>query len=93
LSNLSISSASTSTLSPPHPAYQPPQYLSTTDEYLPPPEEVDLDSDDDEQSPEEKAEWRDERFEQLFPSGVDPLFERFVKRISEADGAGGQVLR
>lgn len=92
LSTLSISSPTTTTLLPPHPAYQPPQYLSTTDEYLPPPSEIDIDSDDG-QSPEEKAEWRDERFEQLLPSGIDPLFERFVKRISEADGASTQVLR
>ena len=95
ISTLSLSSSSApTTLEPPHPAYQPPQYLSTTDEYLPPPEEMDIDGDDDDdETAEDKAEWNDERFEQLLPSGIDPLFERFVKRISDSDGADNQVLR
>lgn len=94
IASLSLAPASSSSLAPPHPAYWPAQYLYTTDEYLPPPEEVDYDSDDDKnESAEQKAEWRDERFQQMLTKGIDPLFERFVRRLADAEGASEQVLR
>lgn len=92
LSTLSITPTST-TLAPPHPAYLPAQYITTIDEYLPPPEDVDMDDDDEDESAEQTAEWRDERFEQMLTKGIDPLFERFVRRLGDAEGARGQVLR
>lgn len=82
-------------LGPPLPAYQPAQYLATIDEYLPLPEsddEDDVDSDDDE-TPEMKAEWRDEGWERLLPKGVDDIFERFVRRLDSAEDGSTQVLR
>lgn len=94
IASLSIAGPSSSTLQQPHPAYWPAQYLATVDEYLPPPEEMDIDEDDDaDETPEQKAEWRDERFQQMLSKGVDPLFERFVRRLADADGASEQVLR
>jgi pre-rRNA-processing protein TSR4 len=91
---LSIEPATATSLAAPHPAYWPAQYLSTTDEYLPPPEQVDYDSDHDkDESAEQKAEWRDERFQQMLTKGIDPLFERFVRRLADAEGAAEQVLR
>jgi pre-rRNA-processing protein TSR4 len=82
------------TLSPPLPAYQPPQYLATIAEYLPIPEDVEMDADDDDDETEEqKAEWRDERFESLLPRGMDPVFERFLRRIDSAEEGSTQVLR
>ena len=95
LASLSISPdlTSSTSLTPPHPAYWPAQYLSTTDEYLPPPDEVEYDSEDESESAEQKAEWRDERFQQMLTKGIDPLFERFVRRLADADGASEQVLR
>ncbi|RSH90789.1 hypothetical protein EHS25_009964 [Saitozyma podzolica] len=82
------------TLSPPLPAYQPPQYLSTIAEYLPIPEDVEMDAaDDDDETEEQKAEWRNERFESLLPRGMDPVFERFVRRIDSAEDGSTQVMR
>lgn len=83
-----------STLAPPLPAYQPAQYLTTIDEYLPEPEDddEDIESDEDE-TPEMKAEWRDEGWEKLLPKHVDDIFERFVRRLESADGGSSQVLR
>lgn len=79
----------------PLPAYQPPQYLSTIDEYLPYPEtdsDVDVESDDDE-APEQKAEWREDGWDKLLPKTVDDIFERFVRRLAGAEDATTQVLR
>jgi pre-rRNA-processing protein TSR4 len=86
------------TLAPPLPAYQPAQYLTTTDEYLPPPEsddeDVDSDDDEDDNTPEAKAAWRgDDGWDKLLPKGVDDVFEKFVRRIQSADDASTQVLR
>ncbi|WOO83349.1 ribosome small subunit biogenesis protein [Vanrija pseudolonga] len=84
-----------STLAPPLPAYQPAQYLTTIDEYLPLPgsdDESDIESDEDE-APEAKAEWRDEGWEKLLPKGVDDIFERFVRRLESAEDGASQVLR
>lgn len=53
---------------------------------------MDADDDDDE-TEEQKAEWRDERFESLLPRGMDPVFERFVRRIDSAEEGSTQVLR
>jgi pre-rRNA-processing protein TSR4 len=96
MSALSLEPPTSTSLAPPHPAYLPAQYLSTIDEYLAPPDDVDMDdgdaSDADEPA-EQKAEWRDERFEQMLTKGIDPLFERFVRRLGDAEGARGQVLR
>jgi pre-rRNA-processing protein TSR4 len=64
------------------------------DEYLPPPQEMDVDEDDvEDDEAGEKAEMRNERWEQLLPKYVDEVFERFVRRLETADGASGQVLR
>ncbi|ORY31804.1 programmed cell death protein 2 [Naematelia encephala] len=92
LSSLSISKSNT-THAPPLPAYQPAQYLSTIDEYLPPPDEMDVDVDDKDETPAQAAEWRNERWEQLLPEYVDEVFERFVHRLENAEGGSGQVLR
>jgi len=83
------------TLAPPLPAYQPAQYLTTIDEYLPEPESGDEDDieSDDEETPEMKAEWRDDGWERLLPKSVDDIFERFVRRLENAEDASGQVLR
>jgi pre-rRNA-processing protein TSR4 len=54
--------------------------------------DVDEDDSDDEEAPE-RAEFRNERWEQLLPRYVDEVFERFVRRLEGADGASGQVLR
>lgn len=83
------------TLAPPLPAYQPPLYISTIDEYLPYPEtdsDVDIESDDDE-TPEQKAEWREDGWDKILPKNVDDIFERFVSRLAGAEDASNQVLR
>ncbi|OCF75505.1 hypothetical protein I204_04361 [Kwoniella mangroviensis CBS 8886] len=98
LSKLSISPSpsSSTTLSPPIPAYQPAQYLTTIDEYLPPPDEVEYESsdDDDENADEElKGVMMDDNLERLFSQKVDEVFQRFVKRLEGSDGGLKQVLR
>ena len=92
MSTLSVSSSRT-THTPPVPSYQPAQYLSTIEEYLPPPLD-ELDSDDEiDETPEHKAEWRDARWEQLLPKHVDVIFERFVRRLENAESGSQQVIR
>ena len=91
ISKPSVISSARRTHAPPLPAYQPAQYLNTTDEYLPPPPIVELEEDDE--SPDQKAEWRDARWEQLLPQHVDVIFERFVRRLENAEGGAQQVLR
>ena len=94
LSIIDSASSSSHTLGPPLPAYQPAQYLSTLDEYLPDPDDDDMSVDEDDgQTPEQKQEFRDERWEQLLPGHMDEVFERFVKRLHNADSASNQVLR
>ncbi|WWC88319.1 uncharacterized protein L201_003227 [Kwoniella dendrophila CBS 6074] len=99
LSKLTISastpSSSSTTLSPPLPAYQPAQYLSTIEEYLPPPEDVELDSDDDEIENDEdmKATMLDDTWERMLPKHLDEVFQTFVKRLESSDGGSKQVLR
>ena len=96
MSTLSLNTASSSstTFAAPLPAYQPAQYLSTLDEYLPEPEDDDRSMDgDDETSAEEQQAFRDERWEQLLPGHMDEVFERFCKRLQNADSASNQVLR
>ena len=96
VSRLSLEPASSfsHSLAPPLPAYQPAQYLSTLDEYLPDPEDDDMSVDEDDgQTEEQKQEFRDERWEQLLPGHMDEVFERFVKRLHNADSASNQVLR
>ncbi|WWC96431.1 hypothetical protein V866_003299 [Kwoniella sp. B9012] len=98
LSKLSISPSSSSptTFSPPIPAYQPAQYLTTIDEYLPPPDEVEYESsdDDDENADEElKGVMMDDNLERLFSQKVDEVFQGFVKRLEGSDGGLKQVLR
>ena len=89
ISSLTISPSST-TYAPPILAYQPSQYLTTIDEYLPPPERMDID-DVEETGPE--ADFRNERWEQLLPKHMDEVFERYVKRLQGAEDGAGQVLR
>ncbi len=93
ISNLSISLSSSTTYAPPLPAYQPAQYLTTIEECLPPAQDVNLSDDDDEETPDQKAEWRDARWEQLLPKHVDVIFERFVRRLENAEGGSQQVVR
>jgi pre-rRNA-processing protein TSR4 len=91
----SLSLSDPVTYAPPLPAYQPPQYITTMDEYLPIPEEdsdVDVDSDEDE-APEQKAEWREGGWDKLLPKSVDDIFERFARRLASAEDASNQVLR
>ncbi|BEJ12031.1 hypothetical protein CspHIS471_0204910 [Cutaneotrichosporon sp. HIS471] len=78
----------------PLPAYQPPQYITTIDEYLDIAEDsdVDVDSDEDE-APEQKAEWREDGWDKLLPKSVDDIFERFARRLASAEDASNQVLR
>jgi pre-rRNA-processing protein TSR4 len=87
--------AKSMTQAPPLPAYQPPLYLSTIDEYLLPPPDVEMesDSDDDEQDEEEAKAFAGEKWEKVLPKGVDEVFERFVRRLENADGGRKQVLR
>lgn len=86
--------STSTTLAPPLPAYQPSQYLTTLDEYLPDPEDVEMDDDDEEEETAGgKDEWRDARWEQLLPGHIDEVFERFVRRLQNADSASNQVLR
>ena len=89
LLSLSIQPTASTSYGPPLPAYQPPQYLTTIDEYLPPPEEMDIDDADD----EDKLDLRNERWEQLLPKYMDEVFERFAKRLKDAEGGSSQVLR
>jgi len=92
VSKLSISSSTTHI--PPLPAYQPAQYLTTTEEYLLPPQDIEtVGDDDDEETLDQKEEFRDARWEQLLPQHVDVIFERFVRRLEDADGGAQQVLR
>ena len=51
------------------------------------------DDEQHEETPAQKAEWRDARWEQLLPKHVDVIFERFVTRLENADGGTQQVLR
>ncbi|RXK36268.1 hypothetical protein M231_06472 [Tremella mesenterica] len=93
-SNLSKDTSPTSpsttiTYSPPYPAYQPPQYLTTTGEYLPPPTSS---SSASSEGPDDPS-WKDEQWERLLRKGVDEVLQRFVARLSNAQGAQGHVLR
>lgn len=90
----SIASGPSKTLTPPIPAYHPVQYLSTIEEYIPPvDDDVSVASSDDDESPEQKAEWREEGWEKVLPRNVDEVFENFVRRLDQADGGKKQVLR
>lgn len=84
------------TYTPPLPAYQPPQYISTMDEYLIAQDEED-DSEDDEDLVDEDvpqgSEWREGGWDKLVAKGVDDIFERFVRRLQSADDGTSQVLR
>lgn len=91
LASLSIST--TTAFKPPLPAFQPPQYLSTIDEYLPPPADIEMESDDDDDDPAQKAEFAEEGWEKLLPKHVDEVFERFKRRLEGAEGGYRQVLR
>lgn len=91
ISSLSIASATT--LGPPLPAFQPPQYLSTIGEYIPPPEDADDDDDLDDDDDEEMAEFKDEKWEKILPKNVDEVFEAFVRRLQSAEDGDQQVLR
>ncbi|WRT66713.1 uncharacterized protein IL334_003676 [Kwoniella shivajii] len=95
LSSLTIStpSSSSTTLSAPLPAYQPAQYISTIEEYLPPAEDLEMDSDDEDESEEMKAELQDDTWEKMLPRHVDEVFQGFVRRLESADGGTKQVLR
>ncbi|WWD18790.1 hypothetical protein CI109_103245 [Kwoniella shandongensis] len=97
LSSLSISSStpsSSTTLAPPLPAYQPAQYLSTIEEYIPPVEDMEVEEDED--SDDEAIAQNgglEEAWEKILPKGVDEVFENFVRRLEAADGGSKQVLR
>ncbi|CAK9786419.1 hypothetical protein CC85DRAFT_287109 [Cutaneotrichosporon oleaginosum] len=79
---------------PPIPAYQPPQYITTVDEFLPIAEDSDVDvSEDEDEAPEQKAEWREDGWDKLLPKSVDDIFERFARRLASAEDASNQVLR
>ncbi|AFR98578.1 pre-rRNA-processing protein TSR4 [Cryptococcus neoformans C23] len=89
-----ITSGPSRTFTPPIPAYHPVQYLSTIEEYIPPvDDDVSVASSDDDESPEQKAEWREEGWEKVLPRNVDEVFENFVRRLDQADGGKKQVLR
>ena len=92
LSKLTINSPSYC-YEPPLPAYQPAQYLSTIEEYMTPTQDVDMDDDEIDETPELKAEWRDARWEQLLPKHVDVIFERFIRRLENAEDGSQQLLR
>lgn len=78
----------------PAPAYLPAQYLSTIDEYLPDPESDSDLTDDEDESPEQAAEWRDaDGWDKILPKSVDDVFEKFVRRLETAEDASTQVLR
>ena len=89
LASFSLQPKASTSYAPPLPAYQPPQYLTTVDEYLATPEDVDMDEDDE----DNQMDLRNERWEQLLPKHMDEVFERYVKRLKDADGGTGQVLR
>lgn len=92
LSSLQIGEPTT--YAPPLPAYQPPQFISTMDEYLTLPESDD-ESDDDEVDEDvpQGSEWRESGWEKLVAKGVDDIFERFVRRLQSAEDGTNQVLR
>lgn len=79
--------------SPPLPAYQPAQYLSTFDEYLPDPDaESDDDEDDEDVEVDEEASGGAAAAEGA-KAADDEVFERFMRRIRMAEGGEGHVLR
>ncbi|WVF68710.1 hypothetical protein IAT40_003482 [Kwoniella sp. CBS 6097] len=90
ISKLSIASSSSTTLEPPLPAYQPAQYLSTIEEYLIPPDEMDIESDDED---DEEGGADDDNLEKMLNKGADEVFDGFVRRLEGADGGSKQVLR
>lgn len=96
------------TYASPLPAYQPPQYLSTFEEYIPRPVPGKLaasgkDRGDRKGRKAELAELASvkkngeggavEQWERVLPKGVDEVFERFVNRLAGAEGGDDQVLR
>ncbi|WWC71094.1 uncharacterized protein I206_105047 [Kwoniella pini CBS 10737] len=94
ISKLSISATSSTTLGPPVPAYQPAQYLSTIDEYIPPAEDVDFESDSEIDGDEDmKATMLDDTWERMLPKHLDEVFQHFVRKLEASDGGSKQVLR
>lgn len=97
------------TYGPPIPAYQPPQYLSTFDEYIPRPDaggkgKLAQYVEDGEKAGRKAGLAQDaadasgggagaEQWERVLPKGVDEVFERFVSRLEDAEGGDDQVLR
>ncbi|ODN74070.1 hypothetical protein L202_07538 [Cryptococcus amylolentus CBS 6039] len=82
------------TFTPPLPAYHPVQYLSTIEEYIPPAEDdVSIASSDDDETPEQKAEWHEDGWEKILPKRTDEVFELFVGRLESAEDGKRQVLR
>ncbi|WVN90776.1 uncharacterized protein L203_106019 [Cryptococcus depauperatus CBS 7841] len=88
-----ISSGPSKSFKPPLPAYHPAQYLSTIEEYILPADDVSIASSDENESLEQKAEWREEGWEKILPKSIDEVFENFVRRLELADGGKKQVLR
>lgn len=54
---------------------------------------MDLDDDDEDDETGQKADLRDERWEQLLPKHMDAVFERFARRLDSAEEGAHQVLR
>ncbi|WWC62959.1 uncharacterized protein I303_105557 [Kwoniella dejecticola CBS 10117] len=96
VSKLSLSDApsTSTTLGPPIPAYQPAQYLSTIEEYIPPAEDVDFESDSEIDGDEDmKATMLDDTWERMLPKHLDEVFQQFVRKLESSDGGQKQVLR
>ncbi len=97
------------TYGPPIPAYQPPQYLSTFDEYIPRPDaggkgKLAQYLEDGDKAGRKAGAAQDaaaageggggaEQWERVLPKGVDEVFERFVSRLEDAQDGDDQVLR
>lgn len=92
ISSLSISAAA---LGPPLPAYQPPQYLSTIGEYIPPLDDIEMEEDDEEADEfgPEIAEIKDDKWDKILPKTVDEVFETFARKLQSAEYGEKQVLR
>ncbi|KAL7420589.1 hypothetical protein Q5752_004540 [Cryptotrichosporon argae] len=98
--DVSALTVSLHTHAPPLPAYRPPQYLSTFDEYLVLPEaDGGADSSDDEDdarapdATDAHGEFGGDDWDKLVPRGVDDVFEQFVRRLQAAEDGAAQVLR
>lgn len=97
LSSLAISDSAPSlstSHAPPLPAYQPPQYLSTIGEYIPPLDDIEMEDDDaGDEYAAELAEIKDDKWDKILPKTVDEVFETFARKLQSAEYGEKQVLR